>query len=68
MEASSTSGDWILYMNNREELEQLRARLQRLWKFNAQFPLCHINEDRLISKCRKSQERLFSTNWNHLID
>ncbi|KAK6617409.1 hypothetical protein RUM43_014418 [Polyplax serrata] len=67
MEASSTSGDWILYMSSRDELNKLIGILNELWKFNEQFPIIKLKEGRLMTRCRKSQESLSENVWAPLL-
>lgn len=67
MEANSTSGDWILYMSSRQELEKLLSILEKSWKFNDRFPRDYLKEGRLLSRCKKSQESLSDNCWALLL-
>ncbi|KAL0277819.1 UNVERIFIED_CONTAM: hypothetical protein PYX00_004971 [Menopon gallinae] len=68
MEATSTSGDWIIFMSSRNEVEKLDDRIRRLWCLNAKYPGGYLTEERLIKKCRKTQSTLRNKYWTNLLE
>lgn len=71
MEATSTSGDWIIFMSSRYEIEKLEDRMRRLWGENGnngKYPGGYLTEERLLKKCRKTQRTLRKKYWTHLLE